>query len=245
MTAAAAFSGPDRPLRAASMAGPSVFRSAPRWLFALLLAGATSALAKDEVRLAEVREVPLERPVAARGASHELRLALYTFQGGRWSPDEIVPAVRAAAVLVAQCGVVLARADLHVLEAPRRFHLYFTPVSRERLRQTRVARPAVFFVDDTRNRPAYDAEAIGRSNAAARPELADTVWIAHGARDLPQALAHELVHVLADNGAHSRELGNLMRPETSPRNINLTPAQCAQLRTQGEANGLLRSMKSS
>jgi hypothetical protein len=102
-----------------------------------------------------------------------------------------------------------------------------------------VVRPAVFFVQDTKNQPAYDGEAIGRANSATRPELADTVWLAYGARQLPQALAHELVHVLSDSGEHSDEPGNLMRDETSPDNTRLTAAQCDSLRSRGEANGLL------
>lgn len=200
------------------------------------------AFAAPEVRIVSSSSVPLERPAAAPAASHDLRLALYLFDGGRWAPEDVVPAVQAAVPLLGQCGIALARAELHVVGAPRRFHFYDTPVSRELLRVLPVVKPAVFFVDDTHNRPAYDAEAIGRGNAVPRPELADTVWVAHGARDLPQALAHELVHVLTDSGAHSREPGNLMRPETSANNIQLTAAQCARIRAQGAANGLLRRL---
>jgi hypothetical protein len=206
-------------------------------LAAALLAVAAAAPRAEEVRVIETRELPLAQ--APAGASHELRLALYLFRGGRWTLEDIVPAVRGAAPLIGQCGVALTRVELHVVEAPRRYHFYSTPLSRDLLRRMQAARPAVFFVDDTHNTPAYDAEAIGRGNAAGRPELADTVWIAHGARDLPQALAHELVHVLTDSGEHSREPGNLMRPETSPQNINLTERQCARLRERGEAHGLI------
>ena len=130
-----------------------------------------------------------------------------------------------------------------VVEAPRRFHFYSTADSRELMRYIPTAKPAVFFVEDTRNRPAYDAEAIGRGNAANRPELADTVWVAYGARDLPQSLAHELVHVLSDSGAHSEEPDNLMRADTSPSATRLTGSQCERLRARGEANGLLQAIK--
>lgn len=147
--------------------------------------------------------------------------------------------VREAAGLLRQCGVALSRAELRVVQAPRRFHVYFTPVSRELLARLPVPRPAVFFVDDTRNEPAFDAEAIGRGNSAARPELADTVWVAYGARDVAQVVAHELVHVLSDSGEHSEAPDNLMRVETAPRNTRLSAAQCDRLRARGEANGLL------
>ena len=153
--------------------------------------------------------------------------------------QELAAAVAETADLLRQCDVSLARAELRVVEAPPRFRVYFTPVSRELLARLPATKPAVFFVDDTRNDPAFDAEAIGRGNSAGRPELAGTVWVAYGARDLGKALAHELVHLLADSGAHSDVPGNLMRAETSPANTRLTPAQCARLRARGEANGLL------
>jgi len=210
------------------------------WLLALLLAAGAPAFAADEIRITETRNLPLGELPVVNDASHELRLTLYTFHGTRWSHEQISAAVRHAAGLLGQCRVALTRAELHVVEAPRRFHFYSTPVSRELLKRMPVAKPALFFVEDTLNRPAYDAEAIGRGNSASRPELADTVWIAYGARDLPQALTHELVHVLADSGDHSEEPENLMRAETSPRNTRLTAAQCKRMRERGEANGLLR-----
>ena len=203
--------------------------------FALLLAATPLALA--QVVNVEVRRLP---PVPAIGATHELVLHLNTFRGTRWQVDEIMSAYAHAGRLLGQCGVAFASAELRVLAAPRRFHYYQTPVSRELVRTMQVGKPAVFFVEDTRNNPAFDAEAIGRANAFGRPELVNTVWVAHGARDLPYALAHELVHVLSDSGGHTSESGNLMQAETSPQNATLNAAQCALLRSRGEANGLLR-----
>ena len=197
---------------------------------------AAPAHAQEEIRVVETRVLPgAENP----NASHRLRLSLYAFQGGRWSQEEIAAAVTESGRLLAQCGVALAGAQLHTVQAPRRLHVYITAASRELLRRLPVRKPAIFFVDDTRNDPPFDAEAIGRANAAARPELTDTVWIAHGARDLPQALAHELVHLLSDSGAHSDAPENLMRAETSPRNTRLTRAQCEAVRSRGAKAGLL------
>lgn len=183
-------------------------------------------------------------PVAAAGraashASHTLTIFAYTFRGSAWRSAEITEALARAADLLVQCGVALAAGELRVIDAPQRFHFYSTAVSREFLREFESARPAIFFVQDTHNTPAFDAEAIGIANAAGRRELANTIWVAHGARDLPQAIAHELVHVLSDSGAHSDEPGNLMRAETSPANQRLSDAQCARLRERGEENGLL------
>ncbi len=192
----------------------------------------------ESIRIAETRAI-VTAPVAAM-ATHDLTLHTYTFRGTRWKADGIAGAIPEAARLLGQCGIALAAGQLNVIEAPRRFHDYYTPVSRELLRAINVPKPAIFFVEDTRNRPAFDAEAIGLANAGRRPELANTVWVAYGARDLPHALAHELVHVLANSGDHSDERGNLMGEETSPRNDRLTSVQCELIRSRGEANGLLK-----
>jgi hypothetical protein len=207
------------------------------WMLIMLLPVVTAALGEEQIRIVETRALPIGEPGA--GASHRLRLSLYVFRGGRWPQEEVAALAREAAGLLQQCGVALAGAELRVVQAPPRFHSYFTPLSRELLGRLRVPKPAAFFVDDTLNRPAYDAEAIGRANAAARPELADTIWVAYGARDVAQVLAHELVHVLSDSGEHSQAPDNLMRAETAPRNVRLSAAQCSRLRARGEANGLL------
>ena len=111
--------------------------------------------------------------------------------------------------------------------------------TREFARRSGLGKPAIFFVDDTLQRPAFDAEAIGRANAKTRPEMADTVWITAAIRDLPIALAHELVHVLTDSGDHSNAPDNLMRADTAPGNTHLTPEQCSSIAATGQANGLL------
>lgn len=213
--------------------------AAPRLWLVALAALVSSAHAQDDVHVIESRTLFAAQSATA---SHGLRLAIYSFRGGRWSPEQIAAAVAQSGRLLEQCAVVLSAAELHVVQAPHRFHAYFTPVSRELLRRLPVRRPAVFFVDDTHNDPPFDAEAIGRANAASRPELAGTVWVAHGARDLAQVLAHELVHLLSDSGEHSDAPGNLMRADTSPGATRLTSAQCERLRARGAASGLLEAM---
>jgi hypothetical protein len=208
---------------------------------ALLLLGATTpGPAAESIRIAEVRTIDARTLVPLPNGSHHLKLYVHTFRGTRWSSQEVVDAVIGAARLLAQCGVSLSTVELRVVDAPTRFQYYHTPTSRELLQKIDTLKPAVFFVQDTRNDPAFDAEAIGFANALRRPELVNTVWVAHGARDLPYALAHELVHVLSDSGDHTSEPGNLMRDETAPENTRLNPTQCDLMRTRGEANGLLQ-----
>ncbi len=210
-----------------------------KFLALLLIAFGTAALAADPVRVVETRNLPQEQLPAPAAASHELKLSIYTFKGSRWQTADIVAATLDALPLLTQCGIAVAAVELRVLEAPLKFRYYSTPVARELLREFTVAKPALFFVDDTYSEPAYDAEAIGLSNAKTRPELANTIWFAYGAHDLPFAIAHELVHVLSDNGDHSEVADNLMRPDTSPGNTRLTDAQCTRLRGVAEPNGLL------
>lgn len=197
--------------------------------------------AAESVRVLEVTAVDTRKLVPLPNGTHELTLYVHTFRKTRWNKEEIVDAVLGSARLLAQCGITMATAEVRVIDAPARFHIYDTATSRELLRRMSTPRPAVFFVEDTRNDPAYDAEAIGFANAARRPELVNTVWVAHGARDLPYALAHELVHVLSDSGDHTEEPGNLMRAETAPENTRLNAVQCELMRSRGEANGLLRN----
>lgn len=168
-----------------------------------------------------------------------LTLHLYFFRGSRWEQDEVASKIPAVSFLLTQCDIAIAHVELHIVDAPRRFRLYSTPVSRELLRALRVLKPAIFFIDETLNRPAYEAETIGIANSRSRPELAHTIWVAYRARDLPYALAHELIHLLSNSGEHSDEPGNLMRDETSPRNAVLTSRQCEAARERGEAQGLL------
>ena len=213
--------------------------AARRWAAGLLLAAGTAAFGAEPVRVIETRSVPAEQLPASKGATHDLKLSLYGFKNSRWLPEDITAAVLEALPILTQCGVAIASIELRILEAPTKFRFFSTPVSRELLREITVAKPALLFVDDTYSQPAYDAEAIGLSNAETRPELSNTIWFAHGARDLPLAIAHELVHVLSDSGDHSEAPDNLMRPETSTANTRLTDAQCSRLRAIAEPNGLL------
>ena len=205
---------------------------------AALVAGA--ALADTPIAARERETLRLE----ARGAAtHELRLTLAVLEGSGWTREAIVPLAAQSARILAQCNVALVSVELVRIGAPARFRDYATPTARELARTLPLARPTVYFVADTRQRPAFDAEAIGRANSRTRPELADTVWLTRATRDPGIALAHELVHVLMDSGEHAIEPGNLMNAETAPENTRLTPDQCARLQSNATASGLLRQAK--
>ena len=205
----------------------------------LLLLVAIPASAQGPPSILERGEVQVERSAAA--ATQRLRLTLAYFKDGGWTREEIVAATAQSAAILGQCGVALARIELVLIDAEERFRDFFTPVSRELARVLALDKPTVYFVSGTRQRPAFDAEAIGRGNSRSRPELSDTVWVTRGTRDLGIVLAHELAHVLMDSGEHVDDPGNLMRENTAPQNTQLSDAQCARLRDTGTANGLLKA----
>lgn len=205
----------------------------------LLLCAALPAQARDEAppTVRERHAVPIEQ--FTDSPTHRLNLTLAYFKEGGWTEEAVLAAMRDGAKILAQCGLALAPVELVQIDAPERYRYFETPNSRELARALPLRRPAVYFVIDTRQRPAFDAEAIGRGNSRSRPELTDTVWITRGARDPGVVLAHELAHVLMDSGEHSEEPGNLMREETTPANTLLNQRQCSQLRERGTANRLL------
>lgn len=212
---------------------------------AALVLQSTAALAQPVVpfRLADTWPLPeQELPYAgAAPSTHRLQLDLVGFTDTSWKPEVIVAAVRDTAGILAQCGIRLERAELYRFDGGDPGYRYLsTPVARALVRRVRPAKPAVFFVRDTRHTPAFDAEAFGTGNTATRPELAFTVWVTASIRDLPIALAHELAHVLMDSGEHSAEQGNLMRDQTAPGSTRLAPEQCARMVEAGERNGLLQ-----
>ena len=221
-----------------STRGQRTVKSLLRTLLVLLLpALSVPASGEDSIAILDRRELAIERGAAT--PSHHLSLVLAYFDGVR-APEAIRASVRRGAQILAQCGVAIARAELVLLDAPKRYQDFHTPVSRELARALPLAKPTIYFVAGTRQRPAFEADAIGRGNSGARPELSDTVWVTRGARDLDIVLAHELAHVLMDSGEHSQEPANLMREDTALENTRLDEAQCARLRETATANGLLR-----
>jgi hypothetical protein len=211
-----------------------------------LIAPATRVLAQEPAAppLSRLRTWSLDQrdvPREGDGAkpSHAMRLEMAFVAGVKWQPETILDAVRGVSAILAQCDVQLVRANLYELDGPPRYRYLRTADSREFARRAGLAKPAIFFVDDTLQRPAFDAEAVGRSNARTRSEMTDTVWITAGIEHLPVALAHELVHVLTDSGDHSEAPHNLMQERTALANTQLSPAQCERIVATGRNSGLL------
>jgi len=210
-----------------------------------LAACAAVAQGTDEPQLRIVNHLTVKDDrsgIAGIAPTHRMALSIALMSGTGWRAEEALHATKQAATILAQCGIRTS-IELHEFDGPKRYRSLFAPVSRDLAKRLALPKPTVFFVADTLNQPAYDAEAIGRGNSHTRPEMADTVWIASGARDLAVVIAHELAHVLADSGGHSNEAGNLMREETAQGSSRLTPEQCAAIVIKAGANGLLQPLR--
>ena len=205
-------------------------------LVLLLFAAAAAAQVPIAIRERQTIRIPASAPAPAL----ELRLTAAYLDDTGWNAADIRPIIEQSARILAQCNLGLTEVALVRIGAPAAYRDYATRSARELVRALALAKPTVYFVADTRQRPAFDAEAIGRGNSRTRPELADTVWVTRATRDPGVAVAHELAHVLMDSGEHSSEEDNLMRDETAAQNVRLSPSQCARLRSRALENGLIR-----
>lgn len=176
-------------------------------------------------------------PVAA------LDLSVVALAESGWEPPAVRAMLRGAVAILGQCGIALRRVSVHYLSGPERLR-YFTAETAQALVAARAyAKPAAYLVADTRRPVPFDAEAFAPANSAGYPSLADTVWIVWGTPHPGIALAHELVHVLTDDGKHSPHPGNLMRDETAPENTHLSPEQCRRILQSGRERGFLARPK--
>jgi hypothetical protein len=215
-----------------------MLRRAAQLLAALL--ACHGALAQPQIAVVDQVSITAAHLLTPPGSTHRLKLSVVHLDGSGWQPERALHVLRQATAILSQCDIGIVSVEWVSLAAPPRYLDFSTPLARELVRLHPVAKPAIYLVRNTRNRPAFDAEAIGRGNSRTRPELADTVWMTAATRDPGVALAHELAHVLMDSGEHSDEPGNLMRDETSAANTTLSVTQCTRLRETAHSNGLLQ-----
>ena len=208
------------------------------YLLKLLLA-CGPALAQPEITVVDRASITAEH-LGTPSTTHRLNLHVVHLEGSGWEPTRFLDVLRQATAILSQCDIGIVGAEWVSLSTPPRYVDFSTPVARELAIAALVPRPAIYLVRKTLNRPAFQAEAIGRGNSRTRPELADTVWITVGTRDPGIALAHELAHVLMNSGEHSDDPNNLMHGETTGSNTQLSAAQCERMRTTARENGLLQ-----
>lgn len=176
-------------------------------------------------------------PAAPR--SHRFTPTFAFFESTGWELDALRRHATRAAAILGRCGIVIPRVDVRVLEGPDVYRYFHDTIAEALVSRLELPTPTVYFVSDTLQVEAFDAEAIGKSNSAARPALRYTIWFTEATRDPGIALAHELAHILMDSGRHVDAAGNLMRAETASSNTALTPEQCRTIKARGTDNGLL------
>ena len=215
-----------------------MLRRAAQLLAALL--ACHGALAQPQIAVVDQVSITAAHLQTPPGSSHRLKLSVIHLDGIGWHAEPVLHALRQTTAILSQCDVAIVGVEWVSLATPPRYWDFSTPLARELVRLHPVAKPTIYLVRDTPNFRAYEAEAFGRANSPTRPELADTIWVAAGARDLGIVFAHELAHVLMDSGDHSDEPGNLMSGESSPANTTLSVTQCTRLRETARSNGLLQ-----
>ena len=174
--------------------------------------------------------------------THALQPTFVYFKGTAWGISGLRNIAGKAARILAQCGIYIPRIEVRVLGGPQAYRYFRESLAKKLVRQIPLPKPTVYFVRDTLQKDAYDAEAIGKGNSATRPTLVYTLWITEALGQPSIGLAHEFTHILMDSGAHTEQPGNLMRAETSAENLELTPEQCQQIVANGTENRLLTAL---
>jgi hypothetical protein len=198
-----------------------------------------SDLIRDQ-DLASIRVIAKETFTEFSDASDAVFRPMLVFlsQSG-WTADRVQTLIQSASRIIQQCNIVIRPASLVSLEANDGIRDFSISNARLIAGVLNSDRASVFFVRDTVDRPAFDAVAFGTRNSVNTPELRFTAWVTTMTVDPHIALAHELVHVLMDDGTHSYAPRNLMRGDTSPNNLELTATQCELMQRNARANGLL------
>jgi hypothetical protein len=156
-----------------------------------------------------------------------------------WDGNEILQLVQRSADIIRQCGIDLLPAKMLELSAPDGVRDFSRSNAKLLIDKVGSQGPRVFFVRDTLDRPAFEAVTFGTANSKSNPALRFTVWITAATREPHIALAHELAHVLLDDGSHTRSPGNLMHSDTSSGSVELSAKQCTKMRHMARLNGLL------
>jgi len=204
--------------------------------------GACAGHPREPLRLGRLRleEAAIYPDGPPADATHALAaLTLMWVEHAGWRQESVVAAAARAAEIFRQCGVRFTDVTVELVRVPGNSRYYETASAMDLMRSLSPTPPAAWFVRDTLQQPAFDAEAIGRSNLGARGPLLNTVWLTSHLRHPGVALAHELYHVVANTGTHVPEADNLMHLETRPDGTRLGDWQCERLVKVGQAFGLI------
>ena len=161
---------------------------------------------------------------------------VFVFRNAGWSEREVKRVIAEARDIYArQCRFNLVARQISFIHVEAQLHRINHELQEQLLtRLVDVKRPAVFFIDDTRDE---DFAAYAYLEGTASPSQG-TAWITRNAARQCRGpmLAHELGHIALNTGKHVEVGNNLMgfscqRSNVSrqPINTNLTPQQCKTL----------------
>ena len=194
-------------------------------------------LATTPVRLAPLPDLEITRPDAGAGFFLPLDILLLD---PRWSRQAVERAVQTAYDILGQCNLLAGEITIRAFDGADYLRDLSTGSARTLLEAANAENATVVFARDTRMQAQFTGEAFGLGNTRMRPWLTNSVWLMLDVDDPGIALAHELYHVLANNGDHVEGVANLMQGRTRPDSTRLTPAQCQLAVANGIANRLLR-----
>ncbi|MDH3280273.1 MAG: S8/S53 family peptidase [Gammaproteobacteria bacterium] len=186
------------------------------------------------------RRLELEPIENEKKPTHRVALHIVLLKGSTWTENAAGKTIGGAAKILAQCGLELHGPELHVIDASEYLLDFAAGTARTLVERVAVPTPTVYLVRDSKMEFPFDGEAFGRANSTSRPWLTDSVWLVEDTADPDIALAHELFHVLANQGDHSDQPGNLMQEHTGEKNHALSPEQCQQALHTSVAHGLTR-----
>jgi len=179
---------------------------------------------------------------AAQTTEHTLAINLVALEPG-WTNERIKQALATASSIYAQCELHLTVSVLLRIEDAGHLARQTPGNALQLHRQLQTSlqpdKPTIYLASDTDMQEKFDAEAFGLANTSSRPWMTNSVWVTVDTKDTGHALAHELFHVMANQGNHSTAANNLMHARTAVDNIELTPEQCQLAITTATSNGMI------
>ena len=175
-----------------------------------------------------------------RSDGYALSLDILVLDEG-WAP-RIADTVQRAYQILGQCEITRGELSMRLLDGADYLRDLSTGNALTLLGDSPSVPIQVVFARDTRMQEPYTGEAFGLANTRKRPWLANSVWLMLDVDDPAIALAHELYHVLANDGSHIEGTANLMQGRTRPDAVTLTADQCLKAQLNSLEHGLIKSL---
>jgi len=158
-----------------------------------------------------------------------LKVNIVLLENSGWTLKQAKIAANQAIQIYKTCGINL-EFTLNQVSVNNYLLNFHSLTSRTLIEKLALPTPTIYLVKDTLRTEAYEAEAFGVKNTRRLPWLKNSAWLIADIKNPGIAMAHELVHILIDNGDHNDEQGNLMNDMTTQNNIKLNPLQCHKIR---------------